>query len=68
MITAPAITQPTITRTITRIAAATIVKAKLTGMLGNLEQSEAYALQAERLGGIPLLQQVLKSWSSEAIQ
>jgi len=31
------------------IAAATIVKAKLTGMLGNLEQSEAYAAQAERL-------------------
>jgi DNA-binding CsgD family transcriptional regulator/tetratricopeptide (TPR) repeat protein len=31
------------------IAAATIVKAKLAGMQGNLEQSEAYAAQAERL-------------------
>jgi DNA-binding CsgD family transcriptional regulator len=31
------------------IAAATIVKAKLTGMLGDPEQSEAYAAQAERL-------------------
>ena len=29
------------------IAAATIVKAKLAGMQGNLEQSEAYAAQAE---------------------
>jgi len=31
------------------IAAATIVKAKLAGMQGNLEQSEAHAAQAERL-------------------
>jgi DNA-binding CsgD family transcriptional regulator len=31
------------------IAAATIVKAKLAGMQGNLEQSEAYAAQAEGL-------------------
>ncbi len=31
------------------IAAATIVKAKLSGMLGNPERSEAYAAQAERL-------------------
>jgi hypothetical protein len=31
------------------VAAATIVKAKLAGMQGNLEQSEAYAAQAERL-------------------
>ena len=31
------------------IAAATIVKAKLAGMQGNLEKSEAYAAQAERL-------------------
>jgi DNA-binding CsgD family transcriptional regulator len=31
------------------IAAATIVKAKLAGMQGDLEQSEAYATQAERL-------------------
>jgi DNA-binding CsgD family transcriptional regulator len=30
------------------VAAATIVKAKLSGMRGNLEQSEAYAAQAER--------------------
>lgn len=30
------------------IAAATIVKAKLAGMRGNLEQSEAYAAEAER--------------------
>lgn len=30
-------------------AAATIVKAKLAGMMGNLEQSQAYAAQAERL-------------------
>jgi DNA-binding CsgD family transcriptional regulator len=30
-------------------AAATIVKAKVVGMQGNLEQSEAYATQAERL-------------------
>jgi DNA-binding CsgD family transcriptional regulator len=31
------------------IAGATILKAKLAGMQGNLEQSEAYAAQAERL-------------------
>ncbi len=31
------------------VAAATIVKAKLAGMQGHLEQSEAYAAQAERL-------------------
>lgn len=31
------------------IAAATIVKAKLAGMMGNLEQSQAYAAEAERL-------------------
>lgn len=31
------------------IAAATIVKAKLAGMMGNLEQSQAYATEAERL-------------------
>ena len=31
------------------IAAATIVKARLAGMMGNLEQSQAYAAQAERL-------------------
>jgi DNA-binding CsgD family transcriptional regulator len=31
------------------IAAATILKARLVGMQGNLEQSEAYAAQAERL-------------------
>ena len=31
------------------IAAATIVKAKLAGMQGNQEQSEAYAAEAERL-------------------
>lgn len=31
------------------IAAATIVKARLAGMQGNVEQSEAYAAQAERL-------------------
>ncbi|WP_132956917.1 LuxR family transcriptional regulator [Rhizobium sp. BK251] len=30
-------------------AAATIVKAKLAGMMGNLEQSQAFAAQAERL-------------------
>jgi DNA-binding CsgD family transcriptional regulator len=31
------------------IAAATIVKAKLAGMMGHLEQSQAYAAEAERL-------------------
>jgi DNA-binding CsgD family transcriptional regulator/tetratricopeptide (TPR) repeat protein len=31
------------------IAAATIVKARLAGMMGNLDQSQAYAAQAERL-------------------
>ena len=31
------------------VAAATIVKAKLAGMQGNLKQSEAHAAQAERL-------------------
>lgn len=31
------------------VAAATIVKARLSGMMGNLDQSQAYAAQAERL-------------------